>query len=76
MSNTIHVVTNKYKFYEAKSILRNSSEYSEENLLKAEKIVANHYAKNPHLLQPIKKVDKSYLDSEEYKKMKLKYQIN
>lgn len=66
----------KFKFYEAKSIIRNSSEYHEKTVKKAEILVADYYKKNPHLLEPLPKVDKSYLDSEEYKKMKLKYQIN
>lgn len=57
MNNSLHVVKNKYKFYEAKSIIRNSSEYSEKTIKKAEKLVAAHYKKNPHLLEPINKVD-------------------
>jgi hypothetical protein len=66
----------KFNFNEAKSVLRNPSKWSDKKFKESKILVANHYAKNPHLLQPIKKVDKSYLDSEEYKKMKLKYQIN
>ena len=76
MSNKIHVVTKKYLFNEAKSVLRNPLAWNDDKVEESKILVANHYAKNPHLLQPIKKVDKSYLDSEEYKKMKLKYQIN
>ena len=76
MSNTLHVVTKKYLFLEAKSIIRNSSEYHEKTVKKAEILVADYYKKNPHLLEPLPKVDKSYLDSEEYKKMKLKYKLN
>ena len=76
MSNTIQVVTKKYLFNEAKSVLRNPLAWNDDKVEESKILVANHYAKNPHLLQPIKKVDKSYLDSEEYKKMKLKYQIN
>tara|TARA_R110000737_G_scaffold47093_2_gene66958 strand:- start:947 stop:1153 length:207 start_codon:yes stop_codon:yes gene_type:complete len=68
-------VTEKYKFYEAKSIIRNSSEYAEKTIKKAEILVTSHYEKNPHLLEPIPKVDKSYLDSEEFKIMKEKYKI-
>ena len=76
MNNSIHVVTKKYLFNEAESVLRNPSEWSDEKFKASKILVAEHYAKNPHLLQPIPKVDKSYLDSEEYKKMKLKYKIN
>ena len=76
MSNKTHEVTEKYFFNEAKSVLRNPSEWNDDKVEESKILVANHYAKNPHLLQPIKKVDKSYLDSEEYKKMKLKYKIN
>jgi hypothetical protein len=75
MNNSIHVVTEKYKFYEAKSIIRNSSEYHKKTIKKAEILVSAYYAKNPHLLEPIPKVDKSYLDSEEFKRMKEKYKI-
>ena len=75
MNNSIHVVTNKYKFYEAKSIIRNSSEYSEKTLKKAETLVAAHYKKNPHLLKPIPKVDKSYLDSEECKRIEERFKL-
>tara|TARA_R110000823_G_scaffold236519_1_gene362216 strand:+ start:2458 stop:2685 length:228 start_codon:yes stop_codon:yes gene_type:complete len=75
MNNSIHVVTEKYKFYEAKSIIRNSSEYAEKTIKKAEILVSAYYVKNPHLLEPIPKVDKSYLDSEEFKRMKQKYKI-
>jgi hypothetical protein len=75
MNNSIHVVTNKYKFYEAKSILRNRSEYSEKTLKKAEILVDHHYKKNPHLLEPVKKVDKSYLYSEECKRMEERFKI-
>ena len=75
METSIKTVTKKYLFYEAKSIIRNSSEYSEKTLKKAETLVAAHYKKNPHLLKPIPKVDKSYLDSEECKRMEEKYKI-
>jgi hypothetical protein len=75
MNNSIHVVTNKYKFYEAKSIIRNSSDYSEKTVKKAEILVAAHYVKNPHLLEPVKKVDRSYKDSEECKRKAEQFKI-
>jgi hypothetical protein len=71
MNNSIHVVTEKYKFYEAKSIIRNSSEYHEKTVKKAEILVADYYKKNPHLLESVKKVSQ-----EEIERIKLKYKIN
>ena len=75
MNNSLHVVTKKYLFYEAKSVLRNPSEYSEDKFKESKIIVDAHYKKNPHLLEPVKKVDKSYLYSEECKRMEEKYKI-
>ena len=45
MDNTIQIVNEKYKFYEAKSIVRNSSEYSEKTLKKSKKLVSEYYKK-------------------------------
>ena len=71
MDNTIQIVNEKYKFYEAKSIVRNSSEYSEKTLKKSKKLVSEYYKKNPHLLEDVKKVSQ-----EEIERIKLKYKIN
>ena len=70
MNNSLHVVTKKYRFYEAKSMIRNNLDYTEETVKKAKKLVSAHYKNNPHLLEPINKVD-----PKEIQRIKLKYKI-
>lgn len=66
----MYIVTKQYLFYEAKSILRNKKDYSDKKVESSRKLVDDWYLKNPHLLEPVKKVDQK-----EIERIKKKYNI-